>query len=99
MIDLLKEKIKKILEKKPIRLKDGSHGHLYGETISSFLGDFEELIKDEEIKEGIKTEVEKKILKEIKELKLVSDEQNWPPIKEIYFKIRSWQEKLKNHHG
>jgi len=95
MINLLKEKIKKILEKKPVRLRDGSHGHLYKETISSFLDDFERLVRDEEIKEGIKNEAEKEILKEIKELKLVSKEQNCPPTKEIYFKIRSWQEKLK----
>jgi len=87
MINSFKEKIKEIFESKPVRLEDGSYGYLYKGTISAFLNHLEEWVRHARIHEEIKTETEKAILKEIKELNLENED-------EILSKIKFWQEKL-----
>jgi len=87
MIKSLKEKIKEILETKIVRLEDGSYGYLYKGTVSFFLNHFEEWIKHNKVHEKVKTETEKAILAELKELSLEDEA-------EIISKIKFWKEKL-----
>jgi len=99
MIDLFKNKIKNVLESRAVRLADGSYGYLYKETISFFLNQIEELTKDKEIKDQIKTETEKEILEEIKEINLESEEPvHLSVVKKVFSRIKSWQEKLRREH-
>ena len=97
MIKSFKEKVKEILESKTVRLEDGSYGYLYKGTVSAFLGYLEEWARHNRVHEEIKTETEKVVLAEIKELDLKNEAEIHPSaIKKLLSKIKSWQEKLKS---